>query len=161
MKLKLIITVLLYFAMTLILSAQVAFTASGGEASGTTGSSSYTIGQLVYTTLIGTNQYSLSQGVQQPIEISVVSGIDETLPIQLNVTAFPNPARSYLILEVANTEALPCEAFLYNLSGTQIKQIQVTDQQTEIDINNLVPSVYFIKVVKRDQTIKTFKIVKK
>lgn len=161
MKLKLIIAVMLFMAMPLALPAQVAFIASGGEASGASGSSSYSIGQLVYTTLVGSNQYSLSQGVQQPIEISVVSGIDETLPIQLEVKVYPNPASSYLCLQVEDIETLPYEVFLYDLNGMQIKQIKVTDMQTEIDINNLVSSVYFLKVVKRDEAIKTFKIVKK
>ncbi|MCB2196408.1 MAG: T9SS type A sorting domain-containing protein [Bacteroidetes bacterium] len=161
MKLKLMITVLLYFATTLILSAQVAITASGGEASGTSGSSSYSIGQLVYNTLTGTNQYSLSQGVQQPVEISVVSSIDKTQQIQLNVKVYPNPASNYLILRIEDIETETYKAFLYDLNGMQIKQIKVTDQQTEVDINNLVPSVYFLKVMNQNQAIKTFKIIKK
>lgn len=155
------ITVLLYFATTLILSAQVAITASGGEASGTSGSSSYSIGQLVYNTLTGTNQYSLSQGVQQPVEISVVSSIDKTQQIQLNVKVYPNPASNYLILRIEDIETETYKAFLYDLNGMQIKQIKVTDQQTEVDINNLVPSVYFLKVMNQNQAIKTFKIIKK
>ena len=161
MKLKLMITVLLYFATILILSAQVALTASGGEASGTSASSSYSIGQLVYNTLTGTNQYSLSQGVQQPVEISVVSSIDKTQQIQLNVKVYPNPASNYLILQIEDIETETYKAFLYDLNGMQIKQIKVTGQQTEIDITDLVPSVYFLKVMNKDQAIKTFKIIKK
>lgn len=161
MKLKLIITVLLFFTTTLVLSAQVALTASGGEASGTSGSSSYSVGQLVYNTLTGTNQYSLSQGIQQPVEISVVSGTDKAQQIQLNVKVYPNPASTYLVLQIDDSEKVSYEAFLYNLNGTQIKQIKVTDVQTEIDINGLLPSVYLLKVLKNDQAIKTFKIIKK
>jgi hypothetical protein len=53
--------------------AQEAIPAGGGNASGSGGSASYSVGQVVYTTNTGTNG-SAAQGVQQPYEISVVSG---------------------------------------------------------------------------------------
>ena len=56
------------------LHAQESPTAAGGEATGTGGTSSYSVGQVVYTTATGTNG-SLAQGVQQPYEISVTNSI--------------------------------------------------------------------------------------
>jgi hypothetical protein len=46
------------------LSAQESVNGSGGDATGTGGTSSYSIGQVVYTTATGTNG-SVAQGVQQ------------------------------------------------------------------------------------------------
>ena len=65
------------------LQAQEAIPATGGEASGSGGSASYTVGQVVYTTNVGTNGNSVAEGVQQPYEISVVTGIPEAKDISL------------------------------------------------------------------------------
>ena len=51
------------------LQAQESPTATVGEATGTGGTASYSVGQVVYTTTTGTNG-SVAQGVQQPFEIS-------------------------------------------------------------------------------------------
>ncbi len=72
------------------------------EASGSDGTASYTVGQVVYTTETGTNGYSIAQGVQQPFEISVVTGIKEAKDISLSVSAYPNPTSDYLIVKVEN-----------------------------------------------------------
>ena len=59
------------------LHAQESVNSSGGEATGTGGTASYSVGQVVYTTATGTNG-SVAQGVQQPYEISTTVGINET-----------------------------------------------------------------------------------
>jgi len=50
------------------LQAQETIPASGGKASGSGGTASYSFGQVVYTTYTGTNGL-VAQGVQQPFEI--------------------------------------------------------------------------------------------
>ena len=52
--------------------SQHTLSASGGEAVGSGGTSSYTYGQVFYQTE-STSTSSLSQGVQQPFEISIIS----------------------------------------------------------------------------------------
>ena len=70
-KAKLIVVLFLILVLT-GLQAQECIPTTGGNASGSEGSVSYTIGQIVYITNVGTNS-SLAQGVQQPFEISAVS----------------------------------------------------------------------------------------
>jgi hypothetical protein len=53
------------------LHAQESPTSTGGDATGAGGSSSYSVGQVVYTTATGING-SVAQGVQQAYEISVI-----------------------------------------------------------------------------------------
>ena len=64
------------------LQAQTSVNATGGDASGSGGSVSYSVGQVVYTTNTGTSG-SVAQGVQQPYEISVVTAIEEAKGINL------------------------------------------------------------------------------
>ncbi len=58
------------------LQAQEALPASGNNASGSGGSSSYSVGQLVFSYKTGTTG-SVTEGVQQPYEIQVITGIDD------------------------------------------------------------------------------------
>lgn len=161
MKLKLITAVMLYFAMTMVLSAQEALTASGGKASGDEGSVSYTIGQLVYSTITGTDHNSITQGVQQPFEISVVSSIEEAIGINLEIVVYPNPATDYLILKINNVTGIKYEASLYSINGMLLKNKKIIDNETQVSMQDLVPGIYFLRVTDNEKEIKVFKIIKK
>ena len=69
------------------LQAQQAPSSAGGDATGTGGSSSYTVGQSVCTTAAGTGGSS-SQGVQQAYKIDVISSVYFT-DILLEMNAYP------------------------------------------------------------------------
>ena len=74
-RLKLILLLLLFFGFKSI-QAQKTVPASGGEASGNKGSASYSIGQMIYTSNVGTN-FSRTEGVQQSYEITLTTSIKE------------------------------------------------------------------------------------
>ena len=67
------ITILSFLFFASLSSAQQAVTPAGGNATGSSGNSSFTIGQVAYTTN-GNANYSVADGVQQPFEISILSG---------------------------------------------------------------------------------------
>ena len=54
---------------------------------------------VVYTINTGTSG-SVAQGVQQPFEISVVSGIEEAKVSKLSVSAYLNPTIDYFTLRI-------------------------------------------------------------
>ena len=64
-----IIIILLIILSSFRIMAQQAINASGANATGSGGSVSYSVGQVLYTTNSGSNGSS-AQGVQQPYEIS-------------------------------------------------------------------------------------------
>ena len=97
-KLKLSAVLLLGLGLT-GLQAQTSVNATGGNASGSGGSASYSVGQVVFTTNTGTSG-SVVQGIQQPYEISVVTGIEQAKGINLELSVYPNPTTDYLTLEV-------------------------------------------------------------
>ena len=154
--------VLLLCLSTAGLNAQEAVSATGGEASGSGGSASYTIGQLVYTTHTGTTG-SVAQGVQQAFEISVVTGIHESENISIFVSAYPNPASDFLTLSIdASTIVSPrlLRYELFDMKGKLLKNKKVTSDKTKITTNDLTPGTYFLKVTDNKIEIKSFKIVK-
>ena len=156
------------------LQAQKAIPTSGGEASGSGGSASFTIGQVFYTTNSGTNG-SVSQGVQQPYEISVVSGIEEINGFTMKCTIYPNPTTDLLILKVdvstpfssSNGELISLQSLsyqLYDFSGKLIEHKKLSSNETTIKMKKLEQAIYFLKVTQTkrsiSQEVKTFKIIK-
>ena len=142
------------------LQAQEATTTAGGKASGSGGVASYTVGQVVYTTNVGTNGNSVAQGVQQPYEISVVTGIPEATDINLSVSAYPNPTSNYLTLKVENYETANLQYMVFDINGKLLQTIKATGGETQIQTSELVPANYFIKVLDNKKEIKVFKIIK-
>lgn len=141
------------------LYAQQAIPSSGGNALGSGGSVSYTIGQVVYTTNNGTNG-SAAQGVQQPYEISVVTGLIEANGIKLICSAYPNPASQYVRLKIENHKTENLTYQLYDDSGKLLENRKVEGNETTIDMSKLVIATYFLKLSESNQAIKTFKIIK-
>lgn len=139
--------------------AQESVNATGSNASGNGGSVSYSVGQVAYQTHTGTNG-SVSEGVQQPYEISVLTGIEEAKGINLSVTAYPNPTTYYLTLEVKAFELSNLHFQLYDMNGKLLQSEKITSNQTSIVMSNLVPASYFVKVSQGNKEVKTFKIIK-
>lgn len=160
-KLKLSAIILLGLGLT-GLQAQESVNATGGDASGSGGSASYSVGQVVYTTNTGTSG-SVAQGVQQPYEISVVTGLEEAKGINLSVSAYPNPTTDYLILSIDASTTLSIQSMsyqLYDMNGKLLQSEKITGNQTSIGMSNLVPANYFVKVIQANKEVKTFKIIK-
>ena len=157
------VATLLAFTFSLsVATAQEGINVTGANASGSGGSASYTVGQMVYQTHTGTNG-SVAEGVQQPYEISVVVGIEETNGIQLSVSAYPNPVADHLTLEVNVSTTLNIQTMsyqLYDMNGQLLQNEKITSKQTSIMMNHLVPATYFVKVLEGTKEIKIFKIIK-
>lgn len=142
--------------------AQESFNSSGGNSSGTGGSVSYSVGQLFYTSSFGTTG-SVAQGVQQPYEISVVIGLEQANNISLQCLAYPNPANEYVKLkvDVISSQSLQLMNYqLFDLNGKLVETNKIVDSETSINMANLVPATYFLKVLKENKEIILFKIIK-
>lgn len=142
------------------LPAQESTITSGGDASGDGGSVSFTLGQLASGIHSGTNG-SVSEGVQQPYEISVVSEIEET-DIDPQMSLYPNPTQGLLILRITDNEIQGTRwtMSLYDVDGRVIKNQVILSNETIIDMSGLSSQVYFLRI-NNDLKVKTFKIIKK
>lgn len=143
-----------------VLHAQEAIPVSGGNASGSGGSACYSVGQVVYTTNTGANG-SAAQGVQQPYEISVVTGISDVRWISLACSVYPNPTTDYLTLKVDNYDGNELLFQLFDISGQLIVEKEMVSNPTSVTMNHLVPATYFLKVMASNKEVKTFKIIKR
>lgn len=138
--------------------AQESINASGAELSGTAGTINYSIGQVVYHThsMAGA---SFAEGVQQPYEISTVSGID--IPeIVLQMSTYPNPTTDYLNLSIGNYNQEKLTYQLVDVAGKLLLDEIITEPNTVIDMNLFAMATYYLTITNHQKPIKTFKIIK-
>lgn len=154
---KLLISILVISAFKV--NAQETTTSSGGNATGTNGNISYTIGQTIYTTNTGTSG-SVAQGVQQPFEIQAVLGIDN-FNINLQMAVFPNPTTNWLQLDIKNYGFEKLNYQIFDINGKLILQSIISAETTTISMENLSTNIYLLKVLNNNKEVKTFKIIKK
>ena len=157
-KLKTIVIVLSGIVFT-GLQAQEALPASGGNASGSGGTANYTVGQVVYTTKAGSNG-SMSQGVQQPYEISVVTGLNSPQDGSFQCMVYPNPATDIIIIKIEGEIRTQYVMSLYDMNGKLLESKNISGIETSFDMKNLLPATYFLKVTDGNEDLKTFKIIK-
>ncbi len=137
--------------------AQETLPATGGNASGSGGSASYTVGQVAYS--YSSNGGSVTQGVQQSYVISIVLGTDKT--IRLNVAVYPNPTTDYLTLSVQDNNLNKALSYiLYDMQGKLLLSKAISGSNTTIEMANLRSAIYYLKVVDKESAVKTFKIIK-
>lgn len=141
------------------LYAQVTVTTTGGNASGSGGTSSYTVGQLGYTTNSGTTG-SVAQGVQQPFEISIVEGVEEAKEIELSCLLFPNPTSDFVNLKLNSFKVENIIYQIFDFNGKLLESKTIEGGETSIEMKKYADAVYFLKVFQGDKELKTFKIVK-
>jgi hypothetical protein len=158
-KLKLIMALMLVLMLN-ELQAQETITAAGGNALGSGGSASYSVGQVTYTTNTGTNG-SVSQGVQQAYAISEVTGIEQSKGISLECSVYPNPTQDYLILKVVNYDNVKLLYQLFDINGRPLKKQKIDGEVTTIYMEDILPGSYFLRVSDNQKEVKTFKILKR
>jgi hypothetical protein len=142
------------------LKGQETIPATWGNVTGSGGSVSYTIGQVTYQMLSGTNG-TVSQGVQQPYEISIVTAIDNMEGIILEYKVYPNPTRGLITLTIKPYDNENFRYRLYDLSGILFQDKKIESDETEISLESFTYSMYFLKVLKDNREVKNFKIIKR
>jgi len=158
MKKQKVLLCVLLLGLGFSMQAQQTSPAAGGNAAGSGGSVSYTIGQVTYTTN-GSAGGTVAQGVQQPFEISVVLGSGNT-NINLAMQVYPNPTTDYLTLSINNYELTHFSFQLFDANGRIIERRKITSVSETIRMGGLPNAAYFLKVTDGNQLIKTFKIIK-
>ena len=142
------------------LIAQNSQISSGSNAYGSGGSSSYSIGQIVYS--FNSNQINTtSEGNQQPFEIIVLSNeINED--INLNFFATPNPTNNFLNLTFdKDTDLKDMNYELFDINGKIItEKTKIDSYRQSIDFSCFSKGLYLIKISKNLKFVKTFKVIK-
>jgi hypothetical protein len=151
---------ILTFSTSSLLLGQQAVLTTGADVAGTGGTVSYSVGQVFFQTYTGTNG-SVTEGVQQPYEISVLSSVKEAIGISLTCSAYPNPTADYLTLKVENYAFDNLRYQLFDMQGKLLESKIITSDQTNIPMNAFAPATYLLKVIHPNNEITTFSIIKR
>jgi hypothetical protein len=133
--------------------------ASGGNATGTSGSAGYTVGQVFYSYFESVHG-SITEGIQQAFDIEVQTSADNTLDIQLSCSLYPNPATDYVILNISIGKWNDLWYNLIDTDGILLESKNVVNAETRIEIGDYPPSIYYLHLVEGQVSLKTFKIIK-
>jgi len=154
---KKIMLLALGFFCFVSLKAQSNVVSGGGEGTGSGGSVSFTLGQIDYTSVSG-SQGSLGAGMQQAFEIFVL-GI-ENKKINLKVSVYPNPTVNFLNLTISDYQFNQLKLMLFDVQGKLVKQEQCSAASTPIDMSELSQGTYLLKVLEGNQELQSYKVVK-
>ncbi len=128
---------------------------AGGEATGTGGSVSYSIGQIDYISASGTDG-SINQGVQQPYEFFEELGLEEQTII---TSLYPNPTNEAVILQIQD-DISDMHYRLFDVNGKLINENQITQEKTLINLNQHSAGKYFLHLLRKEEQLKSIKIIK-
>lgn len=151
-----LLSLLVFGSLSISSFAQQNTTVSGGNASGTGGSVSYSVGQTDYIHTTGTGG-GVNLGVQQVYEIENVSGINELSSL---VTAvFPNPTNGILSLEIEHSDQ-EISYVLNDLAGRTLLSNRIQATYSTIDLSSFASGEYLLSISSKSTLFKTIKIVK-
>lgn len=142
----------------MLLSAQSDITSSGSHAEGMNGRVDYTVGQLFYTTKTAESG-SMSEGVQQPFEVTTVS-ITEHMREGLELIVYPNPTQAGVFVKTEFPFADGLSLHLFDMEGRLLDSKRLTPFDIQVPMDHLIPGNYLLVVSDGKHTLKTFKIVK-
>jgi len=151
---KQLFTLLLgFWCIGALAQPQELVSASGASFHNSSGYISYSIGELITTSLISPSAI-LTQGFHQT-RLRTVPVINQSA---IQISVFPNPVNDLLILQIG--DPLGFDYLLYDVRGGLLEQGQVVDERTEINFSALAPAVYILRVTNHKEEVRLFQIVK-
>lgn len=149
-----------FVILTQSVKSQQSVNSAGGNAQGSNGTASFSVGQVDYSSAKSSSG-SFSLGVQQTFDVEIVDGLEEVQNPLMNCSVFPNPVTESLNLKIETEKVQFFQANLYDMNGKLLENINVTNNQSEISMRNLPPAIYFLKVSENNEIVKSFKIIKR
>lgn len=152
---KFLALIIIPFGLT---KAQTAILTTGTTATGASGSTTYSVGQVAYSQK-GADQ-EVMEGVQQAYEITTLEVDNESI-MEKKILLYPNPVRDFLNVDFGKENFHNSNYVLFNSQGKLIRSGNLLQQKTELNMTELPSSVYIIQIFQDRKNIKTFKIIKK
>ena len=153
---KILISLILF--LPLLTQAQKGFVSSGGEAHGSTGTISFSIGQAFYAPVF-TEKGSHSPGIQQTYEVLELP-TQEFFSTNLQLAVYPNPATHRITLDIEHSEISGLTYDLFSTSGQILRTGAIRDTKTEVSLEEFGAAIYLLKVFRNSELLKTFQIIK-
>ncbi len=159
MKKGVLFTIIASFIYMGINAQQLEVVATSGDFyENSSGSLSWTLGEVVIETLGETN-FILTQGLQQ--SKLTVTAIDELQTSVIELSVYPNPTNSFLFIEVKTDKQRDLQINLFDLNGKLLLLKKITGNKQTIHMQNYKPAIYILKVTEGNKEIRKKQNVKK
>lgn len=115
-------------------------------------------------TQTNSRKYQLDAIIDANAKFLLSAGINESPSTNLRCSIYPNPATDVVQLKVDDSSMLNTQSISYqifDMQGRLLETNKILSELTDVTISNLVPSIYFIKIIQGDKEVKVFKIAKK
>lgn len=135
--------------------------ASGNNATGSSGTVAYSIGQVFYTYIGSDAVYNVAQGIQHQ-EKDGNLGTPEVDKPTAEIFVFPNPTIDFVNISMTGLELESGHRSykLYDIQGRLLKQNAINQTEAQVSFSYLSPSVYILVVYNDNKILKSFKIIK-
>jgi Secretion system C-terminal sorting domain len=157
-EIKLFTLLCLLFFLTITTQAQEVIATSGGDGTTSGANVNWTIGEIITETGESTNSI-LTQGFNQG-DLLITKIIKEKLP-GMSFNVYPNPASDHLKIVSKETDYENMRFILFDINGRPLIEKPLSGVETDIQIGNLRPSTYLLKVYQNNTEVTIFKIIKK
>lgn len=161
MKYSLVLVALLLVSVST--KAQETFATTGGDATGTSSSISYTVGQMAImtdyerVTAVENTSANVREGVQQTYSVEELK-IEGADPFSFDIKVYPNPTTDNITVKLEQSVA----GMLYELYGVNGQLLQKesigSDEQT-IEMGDYAAGAYILRIVGGTST-QSYRIIK-
>jgi len=153
----------LFIIVTLLVVSKICaqhnlLTAAAGiaDAGGTV---EYSVGQLTFH-LVSGDDGSLMEGVQQPWEIQIMPGFSELPGVGLKCSLYPNPATTFITLEITGREPAGMECRISDMNGRILKNVPIHHTITTIAADDLPGPSCLVTLIENNLPLITYKLIK-
>lgn len=140
----------LLFSLAGFAQEQNVVSSSGGQYFFSTGSMTWTVGEVIINTVESPDN-KLTQGFNQT-NINIV-GITEYIH-KIKISVFPNPTTDFINIESTKKTTLK----IYDLSQKLILE-KALNKKEKVDLSQLSSGTYFLAFYKNNKRVKTVKII--
>jgi len=138
-------------------NAQHVISSSGSTLKNSTGSLSFTVGELVIDTK-NAGATTITQGFHQTkLTITAMNNLRKQ---NFSISAFPNPTNDFVNLKIEKGEIRDVEFTLFDLQGKVLSNRKIESTNTEVSFSGYNSGNYLLKVIQNGKEIQTLKIVK-
>lgn len=143
--------------------AQQTIPISGGSVSGSSGTLSYSLGQMVMMSdvepavTVNVVTASIIEGVQQPYTIDQIA-IPKVSPLQTEVVIFPNPTTKMVTVRIEDQNP-NYQFFLYSNNGQQLMS-GTLEQEKALDMGRYPAGSYFLTIQDENHSQNNYRIIK-
>lgn len=144
----------IFFMLSIVSNGQKAVVTAGGDAFGSGGSISYSIGQVAYSSSTGG---LVNEGVQQPYELFITSVDASFAAFDMNL--FPNPTSDEFIIDMKNyVDGISADVF--DTHGSLIENRRLLSNRTAVDVSNWAAATYLIRLTDASGKSASYSLIK-